>query len=203
MTGGIPKDTSILRCWIKESWSTSKKVGLWVSGIAVVLIAVYVAWLGLTSQTVAKFWAGVTDWCGSVIAGISNYVAAIPPLVFWGSIVVGTVVVAILGYSLVWCMARNLAEEDWKSDKANTFAAIAAFAIAAFAIAAIAAFAIAPIAAFAAFAIAAFAIAAFAIDPVDKITVWYYIFRFVGAYLNYKERTKVIPRQGGVEENKE
>jgi hypothetical protein len=31
---------------------------------------------------------------------------------------------------------------------------------------------------------------ALALDPVDKITIWYYIFRFGGAWINYRKRTK-------------
>ena len=169
----IPKDAPLLRCWLKKSWSTSKKVGLWLGGIAVVLIAAYVAWLGLTSQIAAKIWAEVTGWCGAIISGILDYIAAIPPLVFWGSVVVGAIIVGVLGYSLVWCVARNLQDCDWASDTATTFAA-------------------ATIAAAIAATIAA------AID--DRSSMWYYAFRFLGAYLNYRKRMKATSTISVVEE---
>ena len=173
----IPKDAPLLRCWLKKSWSTSKKVGLWL------VISAYVA-------------------C----------IAAIPPLVFWGSVIVGVIAVGVLGYSLVWCMARNLQDSDWGSDTATaitsaaiTFAltALAAIAFAAIAIAfaAIAFLAIT----FAAIAItfAAIAIAFAAIATEDKSSMWYYAFRFLGAYLNYRNRIKATSTTSVVEETKE
>ena len=214
MTDDTQKDAPLLRCWLKKSWSTSKKVGLWLGGIAVVLIAAYVAWLGLTSQTAAKIWAALTGWCGSIISGILNYIAAIPPLVFWGSVVVVVAMVTIFGYSLTWCMARNLQDSDWGSDTATditfaaiTFAAIAiTFAVAtAIAFAAIAitfaSFAFAAIAAITFAAIAAITFAAFAtIATEDKSSMWYYAFRFLGAYLNYRKRMKATSTISVVEE---
>ena len=142
----IPKDAPLLRCWLKKSWSTSKKVGLWL------VISAYVA-------------------C----------IAAIPPLVFWGSVIVGVIAVGVLGYSLVWCMARNLQDCDWKSDTAT---AITSAAIT-----------------FALTALAAIAFAAIATE--DKSSMWYYAFRFLGAYLNYRNRIKATSTTSVVEETKE
>ena len=192
MTDDTQKDAPLLRCWLKKSWSTSKKVALWLGGIAVVLIAAYVAWLGLTSQISAKIWAASTGWCGSIISGILNYIATIPPLVFWGSVIVGVIAVGVLGYSLVWCMARNLQDSDWGSDTAT---AITSAAIT-FALTALAAIAFA--------AIAAITFAAFAtIATEDKSSMWYYAFRFLGAYLNYRNRIKATSTTSVVEETKE
>ena len=191
MTDDTQKDAPLLRCWLKKSWSTSKKVALWLGGIAVVLIAAYVAWLGLTSQISAKIWAALTGWCGSIISGILNYIATIPPLVFWGSVIVITAIAVILGYSLAWCMARNLQDSDWGSDTATAIA-FAAIAFAAFAFAAIA---------IAAFAYAAIALPALVLALADNPkSSWYYVFRFVGAYLNYRKRTKATPTISVVEE---
>ncbi len=98
--------------------------------------------------------------------------------------------------SFLWCVARDLTEEDWRSKSAND-SAIAALAPA-LALAALAALAIAL--ALAALALDALALAAlaldalalaialaivFAVDPVSEITVWYYIFRFPGAVWNH------------------
>ena len=183
MTDDTQKDAPLLRCWLKKSWSTSKKVGLWLGGIAVVLIAAYVAWLGLTSQTAAKIWAALTGWCGSIISGILNYIAAIPPLVFWGSVVVVVAMVTIFGYSLTWCMARNLQDSDWESDPAINSAHALAALVLALAHALALALALALVLALA-------ALVALADNPKSS---WYYVFRFIGAYLNYRERTKATP----------
>ena len=197
----IPKDAPLLRCWLKKSWSTSKKVGLWLGGIAVVLIAAYVAWLGLTSQIAAKIWAEVTGWCGAIISGILDYIAAIPPLVFWGSVIVGVIVVGVLGYSLAWCMARNLQDSDWESDPAINSALVLVVALALAALAAIAALALvlvlAALAALVLVALAALAALALADNPKSS---WYYVFRFIGAYLNYRKRMKATSTISVVEE---
>ena len=169
MTDDTQKDAPLLRCWLKKSWSTSKKVGLWLGGIAVVLIAAYVAWLGLTSQISAKIWAASTGWCGSIISGILNYIATIPPLVFWGSVIVITAIAVILGYSLAWCIARNLQDSDWESDPAINSALVLVLAV---------------------LAALVLALATSADNPESS---WYYVFRFLGAYLNYRERTKATP----------
>ena len=186
----IPKDAPLLRCWLKKSWSTSKKVGLWLGGIAVVLIAAYVAWLGLTSQIAAKIWAEVTGWCGAIISGILDYIAAIPPLVFWGSVVVGAIIVGVLGYSLVWCVARNLQDSDWESDPAINSALVLVLAALA-AIAALALVLVLVLAALAALALAALVLVLAALALADNPkSSWYYVFRFIGAYLNYRKRMK-------------
>jgi len=222
----IPKDAPLLRCWLKKSWSTSKKVALWLGGIAVVLIAAYVAWLGLTSQISAKIWAASTGWCGSIISGILNYIATIPPLVFWGSVIVITAIAVILGYSLAWCIARNLQDSDWESDPAIYSAHALALVLV---LAALAALALDPVLVLAAHALAAHvlvlvlvlvlavlavlvlaahvlvlaALAALALDPVladNPESSWYYVFRFIGAYLNYRKRMKATSTISVVEE---
>ena len=197
----IPKDAPLLRCWLKKSWSTSKKVGLWLGGIAVVLISAYVAWLGLTSQIAAKIWAAVTGWYSSIIAGISNYIAAIPPLVFWGSVIVGVIAVGVLGYSLVWCMARNLQDSDWGSDTATAITS-AALVLALPALA-LALAALATSAALALIALALIALPALATSADNPASSWYYVFRFIGAYLNYRKRMKTTPTASVVEEAEE
>ena len=199
----IPKDAPLLRCWLKKSWSTSKKVALWLGGIAVVLIAAYVAWLGLTSQISAKIWAALTGWCGSIISGILNYIATIPPLVFWGSVIVGVIAVGVLGYSLVWCMARNLQDSDWGSDTATAItsaALVLALPALALALAALATSAALALIALALIALALIALIALATSADNPASSWYYVFRFIGAYLNYRKRMKATSTISVVEE---
>ena len=65
----------------------------------------------------------------------------------------------------------ELTEDDWKSQEADDFALAIAIALA---------------------LALAFAIAfTLAVDPVSKITVWYYVFRFPGAYAHYRRRMKI------------
>ena len=156
----ITKDASLLRCAIKKSWSVSKKIGLWLGGIAVALVACYVIYLGATSQTAATVWANFTGWCSSAAGIITGFIALIP-WELW-AVIIG--IGAIFGYSLVWCMARNLTDKDWQSETAKNIA----FAAAAFA-------------AFAAFAAAAAVAFAFA----DSKALL-----FIGAYLHYRARIK-------------
>ena len=220
MTDDTQKDAPLLRCWLKKSWSTSKKVGLWLGGIAVVLISAYVAWLGLTSQIAAKIWAAVTGWYSSIIAGISNYIAAIPPLVFWGSVIVGVIAVGVLGYSLVWCMVRNLQDCDWKSGTAiivalaltalTALAAIAALLALTALTALLALTALTVLTALTALTalialttLALIALPVLATSAGNPASSWYYVFRFVGAYLNYRKRTKATPTTSVVEEAEE
>ena len=204
MTDDTQKDAPLLRCWLKKSWSTSKKVALWLGGIAVVLIAAYVAWLGLTSQISAKIWAASTGWCGSIISGILNYIATIPPLVFWGSVIVGVIAVGVLGYSLVWCMARNLQDSDWGSDTATAITSAAlVLALPALALALAALATSAALVLVLALPALALALAALATSADNPASSWYYVFRFIGAYLNYRKRMKATPTASVVEEAEE
>jgi len=93
----ITKDASLLRCAIKKSWSVSKKIGLWLGGIAVALVACYVIYLGATSQTAATVWANFTGWCSSAAGIITGFIALVP----WELWVVLLGITAIFGYSLV------------------------------------------------------------------------------------------------------
>ena len=100
-------EPSLLRCTLKKSRAVSKKIGLWLGGIAVGLITCYCVYLGVTSSAAANF----TGWCISAAGTIAG-VMLLVPWELW-AIVIG--VVSILVYSLVWCMARNLTDEDWES----------------------------------------------------------------------------------------
>ena len=109
------KEPSLLRCTLKKSWAVSKKIGLWIGGIAVGLIACYCVWLGLTSQTVAKLYAEFVSWCGSAAVIITGLVSLVP----WELWVVLVAAIGIFGYSMAWCIARDLTDEDWESEIAK------------------------------------------------------------------------------------
>ena len=111
-------EKSLLRCTIKKSWTVSKKIGLWIGGVAVVLIAGYCAWLGLTSQIAATIWTEFVGWCASSASIVTGIVTVIP----WEIWAVIVALVAIFAYSLVWCIARSLIDEDWGSGLATDIA---------------------------------------------------------------------------------
>jgi hypothetical protein len=107
----------------------------------------------------------------------------------WYCYVIVVALAAILIYSLLWCIARNLTDDDWQSGSAKdiseeiklvlTLLALALaliFAPLAFALA----FALAPLAFVLAFALAF----ALFISKDSKA------FLFIGAYLHYRKRTQ-------------
>ena len=180
------EDKSLLKCTIKKSVDVLKKVVLYglYSAVTIILITAiaavgYLIWLGFNSSLATI-----------IYSSIISLLVSIPWYVYVGVIAL----LAIPVYSLVWCIARELQDEDWKSDAATTFAF--AFALAAFALSAVAAFAFAlavfaffalpAVAAFALSALAAFALSAPATDVDSKV------FLLPGAYMNYRKRMKVI-----------
>jgi len=144
----IPKDVSLLRCTVKKSQQVFAKVILLVSYAIVVL-----ALLG----------CGYLLFTGVLIPSI----VVIP----WYYYLAGIAILAIPVYSFLWCIARELTDEDWDSKEAKALAA-AVFAAAVFAAAVFAA-AVCAIAALAAAAvvIATFAVAAAATPAVAAAIV--------------------------------
>ena len=184
------KDESLLRCTIKKSISVLTKVVRYVLYAAVITIAIaglgYVGYIGLPV---------IIGICSALVASLISLLALIP----WYVYVIVGIILAIPVYSFLWCIARDLTDEDWGSEAANNaavaFAAAFAFALA-FAAAFALALAVALAAAFAVALTAAFAVAlafafAAAVDPVDKTTRWYYIFRFVGAVWHHYKQKKI------------
>lgn len=133
--------TNLLRCTLKKSLHTTERL---------VLAAAYV--IDVVALLACGFLLGEV-----ILPAIVACIAFVIALIFsipWYFYVIAAIPVAIVGYSFLWCVARELTEEDWKSDMA-----------------------------------AAVAIAT-AVDPVDKITVWYYVFRFYGAAYHHCRGTR-------------
>jgi uncharacterized membrane protein len=187
----LKSEPSLMRCWLKKSYSVSVKVGMYLGGFAVAAIAAYAVWLGVTSQKAAEIWTTFTHWYGSASAILSNFIGSVPWPVWAILAIVGTIV----GYSGAWCLARRFTDEDWQSDEAKTV--LAAFVLAAFVLAAFAAFVLAVLAAFVLAALAAFvlaALAAFVLADSDPSSSAYFVGRFLGAYLHYKKRIKEVSK---------
>jgi hypothetical protein len=155
-------DPNIFRCAFKKGNAVIAKHLLWICILIDVLAGCGVAYLGFTNLLLpnALIAFGYTESYLGYVYGILLSIA-------WYWYAVTGMVVVYYGYGLVWCIARDLTEEDWKSDSATNFAFAFAFAALAF----------------------AFVLAA--IDPGENITVWYwyYVIRFFGAAWNhYKKR---------------
>ena len=118
----IPKDVSLLRCTVKKSQQVFAKIVLLVSYVIVAL-----ALLG----------CGYLLFTGVLIPIISLVVAAILSIP-WYYYVAGIAILAIPVYSFLWCIARELTDEDWDSGEAKALvvaliiAALAAFIVAGF-----------------------------------------------------------------------
>ena len=154
----IPKDVSLLRCTVKKSQQVFAKVILLVSYAIVVL-----ALLG----------CGYLLFTGVLIPSI----VAIP----WYYYVAGIAILAIPVYSFLWCIARELTDEDWESGEAKALAAAAVFAAA---VAAAVGAAVVIVVGAAVGAIVAAAVFAAAVAFDSKLM------RFPGAYLHYKRRMR-------------
>ena len=170
-------EPSLLRCTLKKSWAVSKKIGLWLGGIAVGLITCYCVYLGVTSSAAANF----TGWCISAAGTIAG-VMLLVPWELW-AIVIG--VVSILVYSLVWCMARNLTDEDWESEIAKNVE-VATLSISSFiALFTLTFIALGVFSTLVAFTVLILALAALALALTNPKAGC-----VIGAYLHYRKRIK-------------
>ena len=108
------EDKSLLKCTIKKSVDVLKKVVLYglYSAVTIILITAiaavgYLIWLGFNSSLATI-----------IYSSIISLLVSIPWYVYVGVIAL----LAIPVYSLVWCIARELTEEDLKSDEAKSHA---------------------------------------------------------------------------------
>lgn len=193
MTNQI-KEPNILKCALKKASITAGR-HLKYFATAIVVIALlyggYTIVTSLYSITIVPAWA--------LLASIPWY---------WYPVV--AVPLAYVGYGALWCVARDLAEEDWKSAGAeNAFVLFALFTL--FALFALAptlaptfvALALALPPTFVALALFALALALFALAFIvltegsnyGKPT--YFAIRFIGAYLHYRKRMRNVTLQSG------
>lgn len=112
-------DKSLLRCTLKKSADVTAKVVLYASyaivGIAAAVLAIY-GILAIADVLFVPVLAAIITaayWCGIVVGSLLGIVSAIPWYVYAGIVVVA----AILVYSFLWCIARELTEEDWDLKK--------------------------------------------------------------------------------------
>ena len=103
----IPKDVSLLRCTVKKSQQVFAKVILLVSYAIVVLALLGCGYLLVTGVLIP----GVVPIVTVIVAAVIS----IP----WYYYVAGIAILVIPVYSFLWCIARELTDEDWISKSAR------------------------------------------------------------------------------------
>lgn len=108
-----PADKSLLRCTIRKSADVFAKLVLYASyavcGITALALAAYGA-MALYSIAVEPIQAFLAYALGGI--AFAGLLAAMVP---WWYVYAGIAAVAAIPvYSLLWCIARELAEEDWR-----------------------------------------------------------------------------------------
>ena len=172
----IPKDVSLLRCTLKKSQQVFAKVVLNISYIIVVLALIGCGYLLFTGVLIPI----ISPVVAAIIAGIWTIVAVIL-IIPWYYYLAGIAILVIPVYSFLWCIARELTDEDWESGEAKALAAAAVFAAA---VAAAVGAAVVIVVGAAVGAIVAAAVFAAAVAFDSKLM------RFPGAYLHYKRRMR-------------
>lgn len=111
-------DKSLVRCWMKKTASVSEKFIKYGSYLVVGLAASVIAFYGLIGvyEVIAPVVRAIIDGIWQVI---NQVIALFLGLAWYYQIVaVGVVVVipAIVTYSFLWCIARELTEDDWENE---------------------------------------------------------------------------------------
>ena len=122
----ISKDVSLLRCTLKKSQQVFAKVVLYISYIIVALALLGCGYLLVTGILIP----GVAPIVAAIVVGV----LMIPWYYYAGSVII----LAIPVYSFLWCIARELTDEDWNSGEAK--ALVVALIIAALAASIVAGF---------------------------------------------------------------
>jgi len=170
------EDKSLLKCTIKKSADVLKKVVLYGSYVITAITAIVIIYFGITMiwEPLVKIISGGITTIWLILTPIGIFLLMIPWYVYVG----GVAVLAIPVYSLLWCIARELTDEDWKSDSAKNITVLAltlAFTVLALALA----FAVITL---------AIAITLAAIVLTLALASNSKLFSFPGAYLHYRKR---------------
>ena len=115
----IPKDVSLLRCTVKKSQQVLAKVVLLVS---YAIVALALLGCGLITGVLIP---NVSPIIAAIIEGIWKIVAVLLSIP-WYYYVASVAILAIPVYSFLWCIARELTEEDWNSKEAKSVACVVA-----------------------------------------------------------------------------
>ena len=168
-------DKSLLRCTIKKSVDVAKKIGKYAAGTALGILAAVLVIYGAIG-----IWTIAADPAYKYLTAIVSFLFSIPWYYYAGV----AAIAAIPVYSFLWCVARELTEEDWESNEAKTFARFTLVALA-LALTFSLTFSL-TLTLFTLFALA-LAPLALALAPLAADTK---AFLFIGAYLHYRKRVK-------------
>jgi len=178
-------DKSLFRCTIRKSLDVTKKLILYVAividALAGILLAGY-GILGLWNVLSGR----ITEFVTNVAAFLVAFLFSIP----WYWYVGVVAVAAIPVYSFIWCVTRELTEEDWVSKDARCYecvlmlASIVGMILCGLIITVIAMLGALPL------YIGGFAGIAFAFIGLIGVISDAKALRFPGAYLNYRKRVK-------------
>ena len=112
-------DKSLLWCTIKKSADVIKKLAKYAAyAVAVVIAGILSIYGAMGIWAVAEV---AEDPIYKSIESITSFLSGIPWYYYAGAIVIAAIPV----YSFLWCVARELTEEDWESKEAENFAALA------------------------------------------------------------------------------
>ena len=113
-------DKSLLRCTIKKSADVMKKLAKYAAYILGTLIAGILALIAgiLALYGALGVWAIAADPVYKIVDSIVSFLFSIPWYYYAGIVAIAAIPV----YSLLWCVTRELTEEDWESNEAKTFA---------------------------------------------------------------------------------
>jgi MFS family permease len=164
---------SLLRCTIKKSADVMKKLAKYAAYILGTLIAGILALYGALGV-----WAIAADPVYKIVDSIVSFLFSIPWYCYAGIVAIAAIPV----YSLLWCVTRELTEEDWESNEAKTFALFTLFTL----------FTLFALALALTFALSAltFALSALTFALTFALALDSKAFRFIGAYLHYRKRVK-------------
>ena len=186
----MTEDKSLLKCTIRKSISVAERLVVYAAYLIVGVTIGTVAWVGIPYlwNTIITIWneLGIPAFVMSVY----SMLVSISPLVYAAI----SIPIGIIGYSLLWCINRELTTDDYTSDSAFVVAIV--FAIAAVAVAAIAAVAVAAFvfAAFAAIVVAIVVEIVFAAadnpEGAAPVGFLWYAFRFFGAWYHHWRNNK-------------
>jgi len=172
-------DPNIFRCAFKKGNAVIAKHLLLACYLIDAIAGIGIAYLGITKLLLpnALIVFGYTE---SYLGSYLGYVIGILLSIAWYWYVIAAIVIAYYGYGLLWCIARDLTKEDWKSNSANNFAIV--LAILALTLSLTVVSPLSFILTILIFCIIVIVLLE-ATDPVEEenITVWYYVFRFFGA----------------------
>jgi len=171
--------TNIWACTKKKSINVLEKLVLYA---AYVIDAVTALVLGATlaMHSVVVFWDTTHDIIANIVSAISTTIGGgfslLLNIPWYGYVGIG-VVAAIPVYSFLWCIARELTEDDWNSDIAENIAFLLGIVLA-----------LGPALALALMLMLALALALALMLMLMLMTCDTKLLRFAGAYLHYRKR---------------